>query len=164
MVTPDLIYSSLMDSPVGAISLFCNETHLLRIWFGEHPDLTANSHPLLHWTEQQITEYFAGKRKQFELPLAANGTPFQEKVWTTLQTIPYGQCLSYSQLAQRMGQLKAIRAVAAANGKNPLPILIPCHRVIGQNGSLVGFTGGLAIKKKLLDLEAEYCGVQLFPL
>lgn len=162
METPDLIYSSWMDSPVGTISLFCNKTHLLRIWFGEHPDLTDKHHPLLQEAEQQIREYFSGDRKLFELPMAANGTTFQEKVWATLQTIPYGQCLSYSQLAQRMGQLKAIRAVAAANGKNPLPILIPCHRVIGQNGSLVGFTGGLAIKKKLLDLEAGFCGMNLF--
>ena len=101
----------------------------------------------------QLTEYFAGRRRQFDLPLAPEGTPFQQRVWTALLDIPYGETISYGELASRIGQRSASRAVGLANGSNPLPIVIPCHRVIGANGKLTGYGGGLAIKERLLAHE-----------
>src|SRR6185295_10503338 len=101
----------------------------------------------------QLNEYFAGTRRQFELPLAPAGTPFQQRVWAALLDIPYGQTISYGELASRIGQKSASRAVGLANGSNPLPIVIPCHRVIGANGKLTGYGGGLPIKERLLALE-----------
>jgi methylated-DNA-[protein]-cysteine S-methyltransferase len=101
----------------------------------------------------QLKSYFAGERKAFDLPLVLEGTEFQKKVWTALQDIPYGETVSYKTLAQRVGSPKAVRAVGAANGANPIPIIIPCHRVIGNDGSLKGFGGGLPLKKRLLELE-----------
>jgi methylated-DNA-[protein]-cysteine S-methyltransferase len=101
----------------------------------------------------QLTEYFAGTRRQFDLPLAPEGTPFQQRVWRVLLDIPYGQTISYGELAARIGQPSAARAVGLANGSNPLPIVIPCHRVIGAGGKLTGYGGGLPIKRQLLALE-----------
>ena len=101
----------------------------------------------------QLKSYFAGERKAFDLPLVLEGSEFQKKVWTALQDIPYGETVSYKMLAQRVGSPKAVRAVGAANGANPIPIIIPCHRVIGNDGSLKGFGGGLPLKKRLLELE-----------
>jgi methylated-DNA-[protein]-cysteine S-methyltransferase len=106
-------------------------------------------------TVRQLREYFAGRRKEFELPLAPEGTKFQKSVWRELQDIPYGRTISYGELARRIGNPKASRAVGAANGANPIPIVIPCHRVIGANGKLTGFGGGLPVKEKLLDLESQ---------
>jgi methylated-DNA-[protein]-cysteine S-methyltransferase len=103
----------------------------------------------------QLKSYFAGDRKSFDLPLVLEGTGFQNRVWTALQNIPYGETVSYKQLAERVGSPKAVRAVGAANGANPIPIIIPCHRVIGNDGSLTGFGGGLPLKKKLLELESR---------
>jgi methylated-DNA-[protein]-cysteine S-methyltransferase len=105
---------------------------------------------------QQLAEYFAGTRKQFDLPLALRGTPFQIEVWNTLRRIPYGETRSYEDVARTIGRPTATRAVGAANGANPIPIIVPCHRVIGKNGGLTGFGGGIAVKRRLLDLE---CGV-----
>jgi methylated-DNA-[protein]-cysteine S-methyltransferase len=102
----------------------------------------------------QLTEYFAGRRQQFELPLAPQGTPFQQRVWRGLLEVPYGATISYAQLAARIRQPTAARAVGLANGSNPLPIVIPCHRVIGANGKLTGYGGGLQIKQRLLALES----------
>jgi methylated-DNA-[protein]-cysteine S-methyltransferase len=102
---------------------------------------------------EQLREYFAGERRVFDLALAPRGTPFQQDVWTALQAIPYGQTRSYSQIAGSIGRPDAVRAVGAANGANRIPIIIPCHRVIGSNGSLTGFGGGMATKRFLLDLE-----------
>ncbi len=101
----------------------------------------------------QLMEYFDGRRRQFDLPLAPNGTPFQQRVWKALLDIPYGETISYGELAARIGRRSASRAVGLANGSNPLPIVIPCHRVIGSNGKLTGYGGGLAIKERLLALE-----------
>ena len=101
----------------------------------------------------QLTEYFAGRRQTFELPLAPEGTPFQQRVWSALLGVPYGETISYGELAARIGRRSASRAVGLANGSNPLPIVIPCHRVIGSNGKLTGYGGGLAIKERLLALE-----------
>jgi methylated-DNA-[protein]-cysteine S-methyltransferase len=116
------------------------------------------------WTEdgslfqgaiRQLCEYFAGERKIFSLKLSPQGTDFQKAVWSALQKIPYGETISYKQLAERIGKPKAVRAVGAANGANPIPIIIPCHRVIGHDGSLTGFGGGLPLKKRLLELESR---------
>jgi len=104
---------------------------------------------------RQLRAYFGGKLKEFNVPLALEGTEFQLSVWRSLRTIPYGETISYGQLAQRIGNPKAVRAVGLANGCNPIPIIIPCHRVIGSNGSLTGFGGGIANKKKLLALESS---------
>jgi methylated-DNA-[protein]-cysteine S-methyltransferase len=105
---------------------------------------------------RQLAEYFAGCRTSFDLPLDVTGTPFQRQVWAELQRIPYGETISYSELAERIGSPKAVRAVGAANGRNPVPIIVPCHRVIAANGGLQGFGGGLEAKRLLLDLEG--CG------
>ncbi len=111
---------------------------------------------------EQIIEYFEGKRKTFDVLLCPKGTEFQKKVWTELQKIPYGQTVSYQQIAQRVGDPKAIRAVGTANGKNPMTILIPCHRVIGSDGKLTGYAGGLERKQALLDLERKNKQLPLF--
>jgi len=109
-----------------------------------------------------LQSYFAGERKHFDLSLLLEGTDFQKTVWTALRQIPYGETISYKQLAQRIGKPRAVRAVGAANGANPIPIIIPCHRVIGNDGSLTGFGGGLPLKKRLLELESHQ--LRLIPL
>lgn len=102
---------------------------------------------------RQLRAYFAGELREFDIPLLLEGTAFQKRVWKNLQNIPYGETISYGELAKRIGDPKAVRAVGAANGQNPIPIIVPCHRVIGSNGSLTGFGGGIENKKKLLELE-----------
>ena len=109
--------------------------------------------PYLFGIFDQLKEYFAGTRKEFDVPLDIEGTDFQKRVWNELQKIPYGKTISYKTLSEKLGDVKAIRAVGKANGQNPIAIIIPCHRVIGANGNLVGYAGGLAIKEKLLHLE-----------
>lgn len=109
--------------------------------------------PYLFGVFSQLNEYFAGNRKKFNVPLDIDGSEFQKRVWNELQKIPYGKTISYKSLSDKLGDVKAIRAVGKANGQNPIAIIIPCHRVIGANGSLVGYAGGLAIKEKLLHLE-----------
>src|SRR5690349_8734427 len=111
---------------------------------------------VMHDTLRELQAYFEGELKSFDVPLEIAGTVFQKRVWNALQTIPYGQTRSYSQIAAQIGAPKAVRAVGAANGRNPIPIIVPCHRVIGASGGLVGFGGGLAWKRLLLDLEATY--------
>ncbi len=158
------------DSPVGPISIkitggFVNEI----IFFGEEKatkvspdDLSAKDKMILKKCTIQLDEYFSGKRKNFELPLKQQGTEFQQKVWTELLNIPYGRTITYLQLAKRLSDVKAIRAVASASGKNNLSIIVPCHRVIGSDGSLTGYGGGLPRKKWLLDHENKYAnGVSL---
>jgi methylated-DNA-[protein]-cysteine S-methyltransferase len=112
--------------------------------------------------QAQLMEYFCGARRNFELPLDPEGTPFQLRVWRALCTIPYGETLSYGELARRLGLVGGARAVGLANGANPLPIVVPCHRVIGSDGTLTGFGGGLHIKRSLLALEGAACAVDLF--
>jgi len=109
--------------------------------------------PYLFGIFDQLKEYFAGTRKEFDVPLDIEGTDFQKRVWNELQKIPYGKTISYKTLSEKLGDVKVIRAVGKANGQNPIAIIIPCHRVIGANGNLVGYAGGLAIKEKLLHLE-----------
>jgi methylated-DNA-[protein]-cysteine S-methyltransferase len=148
------------SSPIGCLEIQANDTALtgLRLVKSEQP--AANSQEaasgFIQQTCKQLDEYFAGKRKVFELPLAPRGTAFQEKVWEELQRIPYGKTISYKQLAQTAGNPKACRAAGSANGKNPIAIIIPCHRVINANGGLGGYAYGLAIKKQLLDLERNF--------
>jgi len=132
-----------------------------------HVSFSAGKHAVAidpHWTEdretfteviRQLTEYFAGERKTFTLELDPPGTEFQRSVWAELREIPYGETISYKQLAERIRKPKAVRAVGAANGANPIPIIIPCHRVIGHDGGLTGFGGGLPLKKRLLELESR---------
>ena len=112
--------------------------------------------PLIKETYQQLTQYFEGKRKTFDIPIKLQGTAFQKKVWTTLQTIPYGNVCSYKQLAQTVGLPKGYRAVGMANNRNPISILVPCHRVTGINGNLVGYAGGIDKKRFLLELEQKF--------
>lgn len=109
--------------------------------------------PLLREAERQLDAYFAGKRERFELPLDPQGTEFQKRVWTELVAIPYGETVSYSELARRLGRPRAFRAVGAANGQNPISVIIPCHRIVGKSGDLTGYGGGLDVKRSLLELE-----------
>jgi methylated-DNA-[protein]-cysteine S-methyltransferase len=148
-----------IESPLGQLLLAADDAGLRYIRFGrEKPALRPDpawheERGLLQETVRQLTAYFAGQRESFDLPLAPQGTPFQLAVWKRLCDIPYGQTISYGELARRMGNPNASRAVGLANGANPIPIVIPCHRVIGSNGKLTGYGGGLPIKQKLLALE-----------
>jgi len=123
---------------------------------GELPGRESRSNPFLRQAVDQLQAYFAGELHDFDLPLDLQGTEFQQRVWRELCKIPYGETRSYSFLAVALGAPKAVRAVGAANGRNPIPIVIPCHRVIGASGSLVGYGGGLPLKRLLLDLEARH--------
>ena len=149
--------STVIASPVGSLRLQADDGGLTGIWFvgnGE-PELgDLDSDPVLRAAAGQLAEYFARRRTSFELPLAATGTPFQRAVWDALQEIPYGRTWSYADVALHIGNPRAVRAVGAANGRNPLPIVVPCHRVVGANGTLTGYGGGLENKRILLDLES----------
>jgi methylated-DNA-[protein]-cysteine S-methyltransferase len=123
-------------------------------------DQFSTRHPLLRETQKQLRAYFARRLRQFDLPLDPQGTGFQKRVWKELETIPFGEVRSYAQIAIAIGAPNAVRAVGAANGANPLPIVIPCHRVIGSNGRLTGYGGGLPLKQRLLELEG--CHLPLF--
>ena len=150
-----------MASPVGQLKLVATETALVAVlWENENPnrvrlaELTENTqHLILLETQKQLNEYFTGQRQIFDLPLDFEGTEFQQKVWQALLTIPFGETRSYKQIAEQIGNVKAVRAVGAANGKNPISIIAPCHRVVGANGKLVGFAGGLDNKDILLKIE-----------
>ncbi len=153
--------SKIMASPVGALKLVASDDGLAAIlWENDKPNRVRlnivgedNSHPVLIETERQLREYFAGTRKAFDLKLDFAGTEFQKKVWQALLTIPFGETRSYAQIASQIGKPSAVRAVGAANGKNPISIIAPCHRVIGSTGELTGFAGGLETKVRLLNLE-----------
>ncbi|WP_053214554.1 methylated-DNA--[protein]-cysteine S-methyltransferase [Pseudomonas sp. Q12-87] len=152
-----------IQSPVGQLILVARETKLAAIlWENERlnrvrlgPLEEDIEHPTLKETERQLMEYFAGQRTRFELALDFVGTDFQVRVWQALLTIPFGQTRSYRDIAIQIGQPTAVRAVGAANGRNPISIIAPCHRVIGTSGSLTGFAGGLAAKQFLLSLEGQ---------
>jgi len=148
-----------LDSPIGTLRLVSNGAALVNIEFaGQYgaTDAVENSDTVLAACAGQLTEYFAGQRRHFELPLAPWGTPFQQSVWAALADIPYGELRSYRDIARTIGNPAAVRAVGAANGRNPLPIVVPCHRVIGSNGTLTGFAGGLEAKRFLLGLEGAW--------
>ena len=155
------VFYTTLESPVGTL-LLAGDSQALRLVSFE-----SSKHaepPQADWKQdkapfaeviRQLRGYFRGERKEFDLPLAPEGTEFQLRVWNRLRTIPYGETISYAQLAERIGNPKAVRAVGLANGSNPIPIIIPCHRVIGSDGSLTGFGGGLPTKKMLLELESK---------
>ncbi len=152
-----------MPSPVGMLTLVANDRGLAAVlWENDDPKRVRLSpleenlaHPALLEAEDQLRDYFAGKLKKFTLKLDFAGTAFQKKVWEALLTIPFGETRSYAQIATQVGSPKAVRAVGAANGKNPISIVAPCHRVIGSNGKLTGFAGGLTAKELLLRLESD---------
>jgi methylated-DNA-[protein]-cysteine S-methyltransferase len=144
-----------MDTPIGGLRLHASAGLITAIDFGAgQPRRQRARDPLLDRAEEQLTEYFAGDRTTFDLPLASDGSEFQKKVWAELRRIPYGETASYGDIARRLGYEPVIsRAVGAANGANPIPIIVPCHRVIGSDGSLTGYAGGIERKRTLLDLE-----------
>lgn len=142
------------------LHLVASGTGLRRVDFGRHATsspgcLYDRRNPILAEAIRQIQSYFAGERTDFELPLEPEGTSFQKRVWQALRRIPYGQTRSYAEIAREIGSPKGFRAVGAANGRNPLPVIVPCHRVIGADGSLTGFGGGLPVKRILLEMEAQ---------
>lgn len=144
----------MITTPIGTMIATADEENITSLDFAEDaPNLTHSDNPLLLRLEKELSEYFEGKRRTFTLPLNPQGTPFQQTVWKTLQTIPYGETISYAKEAQLFGNPKAIRAVASANGRNPIAILIPCHRVIASGGGIGGYSGGLWRKEFLLKLE-----------
>jgi methylated-DNA-[protein]-cysteine S-methyltransferase len=154
-----MICYTYLDSPVGVLLLAADESGLREINF---PKRGRPATPNLDWHAQesslreavrQLRAYFGGELEEFSIPVSPEGTTFQRRVWTELCGIPYGQTISYGELARRIGNPKASRAVGLANGSNPIPIIIPCHRVIGSNGQLTGYGGGLPVKEKLLALE-----------
>jgi methylated-DNA-[protein]-cysteine S-methyltransferase len=159
------MYYSYMDSPIGPLLLAGSRHALKVIGFSRGhkardagPDWERLDEPFQR-VRQQLEQYFAGERRTFDVPLAPDGTDFQRAVWHALTTIPYGTTCAYSDIAQRVDHPRAVRAVGAANGANPIPIIIPCHRVIGLDGSLTGFGGGIETKRWLLDLERSRSGL-----
>mgnify|MGYP000055682915 CR=1 FL=1 len=147
------------DTELGRIGIAEENSFITDLYFISEKvpkDAQISETPLIKEAAKQLAEYFEGKRKCFVLPLAPKGTEFQLKVWNELQKIPYGMTLSYREVAKRVGNEKACRAVGMANNRNPIPIIIPCHRVIGSNGELVGYGGGLHIKMRLLELEKAF--------
>ncbi|MGB5624237.1 MAG: methylated-DNA--[protein]-cysteine S-methyltransferase [Woeseiaceae bacterium] len=155
------MYYCYVDTPIGELLLAGEDDALSMIGFPKgsmrrdpEPDWIYNEKPLAK-ARQQLDEYFEGARKDFDLPVKLSGTEFQLSVLKALQKIPYGETVSYGEIAKRIGRPKAVRAVGAANGRNPIPIVVPCHRVIGSGGDLTGFGGGLDTKEALLRLEAE---------
>lgn len=167
-----ILYYGELDSPLGPLTLGATEQGLCLLEFGSFADSRERilgwaksnigsvelreNESLLAEAKQQLTAYFAGELQQFQLPLDMRGTEFQRKVWEALNTIPYGEAASYKDIAVRIGNPKAVRAVGGANNRNPVPVIVPCHRVIGASGSLVGYGGGLPIKIALLELEAKH--------
>jgi len=159
-------YSRLL-TPVGELVLTASDAALTGVYFPTSRRGSAPTHhaewievggkgpagEILTRTAQQLTEYFAGQRTVFDVPLEALGSPFEHRVWTALRTIPYGTTTTYGELARRLGDVKATRAVGSANGANPIPIIVPCHRVVGSKGELTGFGGGLDRKRWLLEHE-----------
>ncbi|MCF0071070.1 methylated-DNA--[protein]-cysteine S-methyltransferase [Dyadobacter sp. CY261] len=159
-----------MSSPVGKLTLIASEKGLRAVlWERDNPDRAGGgqgiedlNHPVLLEAEQQLTDYFSKKRKSFSLPLDFIGSDFQKQVWEALLTIPFGETRSYGDIARQIGNPDAVRAVGGAANRNPIPIIAPCHRVVGSTGKLVGFGGGLPNKELLLNLEAPFLQTSLF--
>lgn len=151
-----MFYSCKYQFENISLYLVATETHLINIQFTQPQKALLQTTELLSMATIQLDEYFQGKRTTFSLPFKLIGTPFQLAVWKELQNIPYGQTASYKEIAQKINKPKACRAVGMANNKNPLPIIIPCHRVIGSNGKLIGYAGGLNLKNYLLELEKSH--------
>ena len=151
-----MFYSCKYQFENISLYLIATETHLINIQFTQPQKALLQTTELLSMATIQLDEYFQGKRTVFSLPFKLTGTPFQLAVWKELQNIPYGKTTSYKEIAQKINKPKAYRAVGMANNKNPLPIIIPCHRVIGSNGKLIGYAGGLKLKNYLLELEQSH--------
>lgn len=153
-------HTTTIESPVGHLVLTSDGSALTGVLFDADVDPSWSTTPcaVLDRTAEQLGEYFAGARTDFDLPLAPAGTPFQRSTWLALREIPYAETINYGQLALRVGNPKAARAVGLANGRNPISIVVPCHRVIGADGSLTGYGGGLDRKRLLLDLERRVAG------
>lgn len=145
---------AVYDFPLGKLKISCAEDAVTSVKPAGDEDGKGSPSDLSDEAAKQLSEYFSGKLKAFDLPLKVDGTPFQKRVWAALREIPYGETRSYKEIAKAIGNPKACRAVGMANNKNPLTIIIPCHRVVGANGALVGFGGGLDMKKWLLELES----------
>ncbi|MEG0796254.1 MAG: methylated-DNA--[protein]-cysteine S-methyltransferase [Odoribacter sp.] len=147
------------QTSIGQLYIYEHNSHITAISFSEKPDegkYKKQETPAIRQTFEQIDEYLLGKRKVFNVAIEPQGTLFQKKVWDVLKNIPYGETRSYKQIAEAVGNSKAYRAVGMANNRNPLPILVPCHRVIGTNGKLIGYAGGLNRKEQLLTLEKKH--------
>ena len=148
-----------LETPIGPLTITATKKAVTAIRFGTQvpegstPCTGAEATPLLRKAAEEIGDYFAGSRRKFTLPLAPEGTPFQQKVWEALRTIPYGETRTYKQIAIQLGHNQSFRAVGMANNRNPIAIVVPCHRVIGYDGKLTGYAGGLDIKEQLLELE-----------
>jgi len=155
-------YKASYNSPCGLIEICASETGITSIWFVDRPSVKINSSSLLVDCIQQLQEYFNKRRKTFSIPLDLQGTDFKKRVWNELLNIPLGKTSSYLQLAIALGDKNAIRAVGGANGKNPVSIIVPCHRVIGPNGDLVGYSGGMDKKEWLLEHEGILIQQELF--
>ena len=157
---PETIYYTRIASPVGPLLLAVSERGLMALEFdrGDVADAWVESRERNAACARQLEEYFAGQRRQFDLPLDLRGTDFQKRCWQELLTIPYGETRSYADIARAIGNPSAVRAVGLANGQNPVAIIVPCHRVIGSDGSLTGYGGGLETKRKLLELEGAVSG------
>ncbi len=152
-------YVSTIDSPLGSLTLLSDGEALTGLYMEQHrhrppvPEGAVADDAPLRQAAEQLGEYFAGERRAFELPLRPAGTAFQQAVWSALLDVPYGQTASYGELARRIGRPAAVRAVGLANGRNPISIVVPCHRIVGSSGALTGYGGGLERKRQLLDLE-----------
>jgi len=155
-------YYTYYQSPVGRLTLQANDKGLTGAWFDKQSTAPedfgqpSDEHPILQQAIAEYDEYFSGKRKQFEVPTDPRGTDFQKQVWQTLETIPFGETWSYQDMAIAIDNPKAVRAVGLANSKNPISIIVPCHRVIGKNGKLTGYAGGIENKQQLLMHESQY--------
>ena len=147
--------SATLDTPLGPLALVSDGLALTAATFGPAPDTESGTDPILADALHQLAAYFDGDRATFTVPVAAQGTPFQRRVWSALAEIPHGETLSYGALAARLGQPGGAQAVGAANGQNPVAVVVPCHRVVGADGALVGYAGGLERKRALLDLECR---------
>ena len=153
------IFKTTIETPVGYLELTCDQHFLLSVSFVEKPGVITDFQPdILQDSVVQILEYFDGKRKEFDLKLQPAGTDFQLKVWEEVKKVPFGKTVSYLDIAIKTGSKNNTRAVGLANGKNPIPIIIPCHRIIGTNGKLTGYAGGLERKKMLLQHELQFAG------
>ncbi len=149
------------DSPIGTLTLVANDAGLQAVWWPDDARATLTgdhkpSHPVLEQAVEELDEYFAGRRTTFDLPLDPVGTDFQRAAWDVLRGIPYGRTITYGEQAARLGDSRKARAVGAANGRNPLSIVVPCHRVVGSTGTLTGFAGGIDAKQWLLDFERAH--------
>lgn len=158
-------YATITDSPLGELTLLSDGAGLTGLYLPVHKGAPADTSGW-RWDAgpfkvvvEQLEQYFAGERTQFDVPVAGAGTPFQQRVWRALLDIPYGATASYRDIATAIASPRAVRAVGLANGRNPVAIVVPCHRVVGANGSLTGYGGGLAAKQLLLDLESRVAGL-----